>query len=227
MGPKKIQKMFYYSSEYVKKFIESRIEDIAIKEQRSSSYIIENILLDRLLPKNNDARWIVQTYLYPDDERGGVQKTLEALFSQNSAGINWNSKHDNFKPLVEYCLLYTGSSSRMANGKPELHHFINQLESIVDRIEECTKVCIEKYDRQMFEQQAALAKILLETAKKSPEDIMFNQHFQLVLDCWDMLKDWSITYRYLADLVAMYEWTENTNARNALYDIIDTISAEW
>ena len=39
MAIKKIQKMFYYSSEYAKKFIETRIDDLADKTQRSSSYI--------------------------------------------------------------------------------------------------------------------------------------------------------------------------------------------
>lgn len=52
MAIKKIQKMFYYSSEYAKKFIETRIEDLANKTQRSSSFIIENILMDGLLPNN-------------------------------------------------------------------------------------------------------------------------------------------------------------------------------
>ena len=100
MAIKKIQKAFYLSSEYVKDFIESRIEDIAVKTQRSSSFIIENLLLDGLLPDNEEAKSIIRNHLYPDGERGGVQKTLEAIFAHNAAGLNWNSKYDNFKPLV-------------------------------------------------------------------------------------------------------------------------------
>ena len=53
---KKNQKMFYFSSEYVKKFVETRIEDLAIETQRSSSYIIEKLILDGLLPHHEEAR---------------------------------------------------------------------------------------------------------------------------------------------------------------------------
>ena len=65
------------------------------------------------------------------------------------------------------------------------------------------------------------------TAEEDPSNIVIRQHFELVRDCWDMLDDWSITYRYLMDLVTMGEFQESTIARNDLYDIISEISKEW
>ena len=227
MTPKKIQKMFYYSSEYIKKFIESRIDDIAIKTQRSSSFIIENMLLDGLLPENKEAKDLIQYNLYPVDESGGVQKTLERAFEQNACGLNWKSLHDNFKPLVEYGYNFCSSASQCTGTESQLPHFCSQLRSVVERIENCTESCIEDYDRSMFETQTAWAKVLLSVAEKNPTEIVFRDHFQLVMDCWDMLKDWQITYRYLADLVAMSEWQENPTARNYLFDVINDISKEW
>ena len=227
MTPKKIQKMFYYSSEYIKKFIESRIDDIAIKTQRSSSFIIENLLLNGLLPENKEAKDLVQYNLYPDDERGGVQKTLESAFSNNAAGVNWGSVHDNFKPLVEYSYNFCSATSHCTGNESALHHFRSQLRSVVERIENCANACIEEYDREMFETQAKWARALLDIAENRPSEIVFRDHFQLVLDCWEMLSDWSITYRYLYDLVVMGDWQENPTARNYLFDVIDDISKEW
>lgn len=227
MALKKIQKMFYYSSEYMKKFIESRIEDVAIKTQRSSSFIIENLLLDGLLPKNEEAKSIIRNNLYPDDEQGGVKRTLDAVISNNSAGINWKSKHSNFKPLVEYCINYALSTSRYNGDEGHLQYLLSQLRDVVDRIDNSANACIESYDRKMYLSQAEMAKNLLKTAEENPTEIVFRNHFQLVYDCWDMLDDWSITYRYLYSLIVFCDFQENSQARNQLYDIISTISAEW
>lgn len=224
---KKNQKMFYFSSEYVKKFVETRIDDIASESQRSSSYIIENLLLNGLLPKNEEARYLIRQNLYPDGENGGIKKTLDALFSANAAGMDWKSKHNNFKPLVEYCLLYCDSTSHYKKG-PYLDYFINQLRNITDRIENCVSACIEVYDKKMYSSYLEFAKLLIQKAEKSPEEIVYRECFDLVNTCWDMLYDWSITFRFLACVTRMCDFIEeNYNARNTLYNIISDISEEW
>lgn len=224
---KKIQKVFYYSNEYVKKFIESRIDDMTIITKRSSSFIIENLLLDGLLPQNEDAKSIIRTNLYPDNEQGSVQETLDAVFSYNAAGINWKSKYSNFKPLVEYCINFSSATSTCKGTEGHRHYLISQLTDIVDRIENCTYSCIEPYERKMYSSQLERAKILLNTTKEKPEELIFRNHFQLVYDCWDMLDDWSITYRYLCCLAVMCNFQENPTTRNYLYDLISEISKEW
>ena len=79
----------------------------------------------------------------------------------------------------------------------------------------------------MYSSQLELAKLMLKNAEENPKEIVFRNHFQLVYDCWDMLDDWSITYRYLGCLARMCDFQENTNARNKLYDIISELSLEW
>lgn len=227
MAIKKIQKMFYFSSESSKKIIETRIEDMANKTQRSSSYIIETILNDALLPQNEEARYIITNYLYPDDEQGGVQKTLDVLFSENSAGINWKSRYSNFKPLVEYSICYCEETVTIKGNEGLIPYLISQLKSIIEHIENCKNACIEPYDRKMYSLQLELAELLLKDAEENPKKIVFRNHFQLVNDCWDMLYDWSITYRYLGCLARMCGFQDNSNTRNKLYDIISEISEEW
>ena len=227
MAMKKIQKAFNLSSEHVKNFIEMRIEDLAIKTQRTSSYLIENILLDGLLPKNRDARDIIKYRLYPEDKQGGVKNTLDHIFSYNAGGVDWKSKHGNFKPLVEYCLAFGSNSATYSNRSYGISYFYSQLDSVVKRITECSKFVIENEDRNMYKSFAEYAAMLKKNAYTDPENIRISEHFQLVYDCWDMLYDWSITYRYLMVLAANGEFQESAIARNDLYDIINQISEEW
>ena len=224
---KKNQKMFYFSSEYVKKFVETRIDDVAIETQRSSSYIIENLLLDGLLPKNEEAKCIIRQNLYPDDENGDIKKTLDALFSSNAAGIDWKSKHTNFKPVVEYCLLYCDPESHYTKDST-LDYFISQLSGIVARIENCVYACIEPYDKEMYSKNLDFAKSLLQKAKETPHKIVYKECFDLVNVCWDMLYDWSITFRFLACVTRMCDFNKkNYRAKNTLYNTISDISAKW
>ena len=224
---KKLQKMFYFSSEYTKKFIEKRIDDIAIKTQRSSSYIIENLLLDELLPQYEEAQDIILYNLYSNSEDTGDKNTLTALFSSNAAGINWKSKHNNFKPLIAYCLLYCNQTSHYRN-EPNLDYLISQLQDIVERIRNCVYACIEPYDRKMYSSYYNLAKLLLDKAKEKPDAIVYYEYFDLINMCWDMLYDWSITFRFLTCITQMCDFCEeNSNARNSLYEIILELSSEW
>ena len=86
---------------------------------------------------------------------------------------------------------------------------------------------IETYDKRMYLSQLELARYLFKGLDEKTEEIDFTKHFQLVLDCWDMLDDWSFTYRYLSCLVSMCEFQENSIARNELFNILNTISEEW
>lgn len=227
MANKKIQKAFYLSSEFVKQFIESRIGDLAIQKDRSSSYIIEELLLNGLLPKNEEAKHLIQNYLYSEKGADGVKRTLSTAFQINSAGVNWNSRHSNFKPIVDYCLKFGASSATCNNTKDQLNHFYSNLKMVVERIENCTQSCIEPYDRDMYESKTEWAKDLLKKAEENPKSIVIREHFELVRDCWDMLSAWSMTYRYLADLAKMGKFQEDAVARNELYEVIDKVSKEW
>lgn len=227
MPEKKIQKMFYCSDQRTKKIIENRIEDIAIQTHNSSSLIIENILLDRLLPRNRDARFIIQSCLYADEKQGSVQQTLDSLFSYNASGINWKSKHNNFKPILEFCIYYSIAVSSSSVIGEHLHYLSLQLRDIVDRIQNCANACIEPVNRRMYSSQSQLAELLLDIVEHDSQEIVLKSHFQLVYDCWDLLCDCSVTYAYLGCLVRMCDFREDVNARNQLCNIIIKISDQW
>lgn len=80
--------------------IDRFVKDEAEIENRSESAIIEAHLLESFLPKEKNARFWVENYLYSED--GGIGKTLEAIFSTNAAGVDWGAKYDNLLPIVEF-----------------------------------------------------------------------------------------------------------------------------
>lgn len=227
---KKNQKMFYFSDINKKAFVEERIDDISNRTLRSSSFIIEDILLSNLLPKNEEAKSIILNYLYDIKNRqnNNIQATLEALFSTNSAGINWNAVHYNFSDLLDYCLKYCDSSSTYNANAQSADYFASQLSSIVEKIENCIFCCIEPDDKDIYSMNFEFLKNLSEKIKDPSKTVMLIEFYDLIKLFWPMLYDWSITFRFLAALTSMCTFYENDpNARLDLYDVIDKISAEW
>lgn len=225
MATKKIQKAFYLSSEHVKKFIDSRLEDITLNSSASSSYIIENFLLDGMLPKNAEARSMIFNNLYPDNS-SGVKETLVSLFASNE-DPNWKAKHANLFPIIEFCIKYGSDSAACRGDEHPIYHFLSQFESVVNRIDSCTSFCIESYDRYMYKDLLNRAQSLLARANEDPKTIIYKEHFDLVRDCWKMLDDWAITYRYLKDLTEMDTFLESASSRNELCSVINDISKTW
>lgn len=113
--------------------VKKLVGDIAIKENRSLSAIIENIILTTLMPENSDTKWIIEKYLY--SENGGIGKALTAEFENNSAGVNWNAVHDNLLPLVQFASTQEVFCKSVLNGnEAELPHTILQVQSVLDRL---------------------------------------------------------------------------------------------
>lgn len=226
MTPKKLQKAFNISNEQTKNYIDRRIEDIATANYSSTSFILENAVLSSLLPKNEEARKIIFHHLYPVNGEG-VKETLDAIFDYNSAGLDWNSKHSNFLPLVEFCLQYVKKSAMLSDTNTIMHHLLNQFSSIVDVIERCSQHIIDPFDEAMYKNKSSWARKIYDNAKEKPSDIPIVEIFEIIKDCWVMLDDWSITYRLLSDLAAVSEFEESVESRNALVDTISEVSKSW
>lgn len=224
---RKIQKIFYFTNEETKNFIESRVEDIAVKEQRSATNVIERLLLNSLLPENWKAKEIIIDNLYCNSADKNVKSTLIRLFSENANGVDWKAVHNNFNPLVEFCIKYCDMDATLSAKNEGRHYFISKLESVVESIENGVWSCIEEQDKIVYNLQLKKSKKCLEQAKKNPELVSLKECFEFVYCCFDMLNDWAITYRYLYSLATMCQFREDEEARNELYDVISEMSKEW
>lgn len=213
MGTKKLLSLTKISE------INKIVKDLSTSQGRTESEVIEDILLSSLLPKNKDARYLVEASMYRNDpapDQDGIAVLLQSLFSNNSAGIGkeWSSRYDNYLPLVEFAKRQTClyNRSQLTGEERELPHLILQLKAIIDRL-------------QGTEKEYAIA--LKKELEEEPQFTRLGNLYQLVLNSWDDIKGWSITYRFLADLVAVDTWKETAEARIELLEIVKNVSDEW
>lgn len=210
--------------------IKKLVGDIAIKENRSLSAIIERIILESLLPKNNDAKWIAEQFLY--GENGGIGRALSATFAMNSAGINWGTKHGDLFPLVRFASTQEVFCCQPLTGdEEELHHAYSQIQSVIDLLktratEEEAAGNLEK--KFYYEKEAKWGEDLLKILRETPRMSRLINFYQLLMNSWDDFKDWSITYRLLKDLVDLEKgWRNYPENRMELLQILKAVSEEW
>lgn len=207
--------------------IKKMVGDIAIKENRSLSAIIEKIILQSLMPENSDAKWIAEQYLYSED--GGIGKALGAIFENNAAGVNWGAKHDNLLPIVQFASTQEVFCNTVLTGKEEeLHHAWSQVDSIIARLERLSDKAEDDSKKFYYQQEADWGKALLKEFREETRYTRLVNLYQLLLNSWEDFKDWTITYRLLADLAKLEKgWRNDPEARMELLQILKEVSEEW
>ncbi|UYZ39014.1 hypothetical protein OD350_29440 (plasmid) [Clostridium beijerinckii] len=207
--------------------IDRLVKDEAEKENRSESAIIEIHLLKSFLPEEKNARFWTENFLY--SENGGIGRTLEAIFATNAAGVNWGSKYDNLLPLVEFAKTQESLCNTVPTGEEiELHHCCSQLDSIVTKLEHLTDEETDTAEKYAYQKEAKWAKDLLTQLREEPQYSRYVNIYQLLINNWEDLKGWSITYRLLADLVVLEKgWRNTAETRTELLNILKIVSAEW
>lgn len=219
-----LKKMIVFSTERTRKIIENIIADEAFVERRSASALIEKHLLNDLLPKNSSASsWLQLLY----DGSWGIGDVLQACFSDLSAGVYWESKYDNALDLVKFSHHW----DIMANNKPdpeapEMYHYLSLFDSLVTKLDTIAKENVDgKFEAQT---EADWARELYRISKEEPQFMRLCNTYQLIINNWTVLKNWSITYRILADLVAMQpDWRNTEETRYELKKILTAMSDEW
>lgn len=209
----------------INRILKDKSETLNITE----SAVVEQVLVDNFLPKNSGARFIVENCLY--SENGSVSKTLSALFSDNAAGTRgcWSSRYGNFLPLVMLAQGLSVHSEMMLTGEEhEYHHLCEQMDSVAKKFkliydnEEDSGI---KYD---LSKEVKASEYLLKELKNEPQFIRFVNIYRLLTDNWSYFKDWSITFRLLADMAALDSGMgNNAEDRMRLLEIIKDISDEW
>lgn len=208
------------------------VGDFAARENRSMSAIIERTTLNALLPSNKIMREIAQYQLFCKD--GDIGRALSVIFERNSAGVDWKANYDNLLPIVEFArnqstfcqsLLTTNDDYFLKFAKT---HVASQLASIIDYLRDlCAKeediVKSACYEREIQFAEQQLNELKTETACYHPMS-----GFSLVIHNWPDLKGWSITYRFLNDLIQLKGgWRADPEARLELLDLMKIVSAEW
>ena len=206
--------------------IKALVGDIAVLENRSLSAVIERIVLNALLPKNDEAKYVIENSLY--SENGSIAETLIGLFSNNAAGINGFSKRDNYLPLVEFAYkYYAGNHISISDTESEYKHTCFQFNSVVNIIRKESDLNPENFQ---LTQNLAYAESIYNDFISTPDMVQLINIFMIILSNWDLLKGLDRTYRLLMDLVILcsrFNVSETLEKRLELLDIIKSISSEW
>lgn len=224
MSLNNLKKMIIFSNSRIKLIIENMVTDEAKIQKRSASVLIEQHLLNDLLPQNpNACEWLQLLY----DGSWSIGDVLDNVFSWNSAGNRgeWSSRYGNLRPLVEFAMAQEYLYNTVITGMEKEHyHFCSQLDSVCNKLENLADKTTDVSQKYLYDNEAKWARELL----KESTSIRFCDYYQLVLNNWDDLKDWSITFRMLSDLVSMEkEWRTNENTRYELTKILKIVSADW
>lgn len=226
MSSKKLLKAFYFSSEERKDYIETRLDNLAKISNHSTSYIIEDLILKGLLPENEDAKFLLMHKLVGAN---GVRSTLESIFSNNISDELGYAKYNNLRPVIDFAIDNICINLFNDEENYSTKYFFSQFKEIVNRINIFSEYCIDYDEKNRYERCARQACILLEELKDDDKIIYIPGYLEIVRDCWELLYDWSITYKFLAELVRINKtgWNEDIVVKEELHKIISEISKEW
>lgn len=223
MKQSKIQKSFYFSDQKTKSIIEKRCADLALINNQSSSFIIEDKLMEGLFPKNKEAKDLIINYLYSDDP-DSIKNTLDAAFNINANGT---TTRRNFMPIITFCLKRYRGPSKFPKVEQDLYYLVDQLNFILKRINNCVSGIIDEKERSYYYDRTISAADLIKTLRESPDKTKPYYIIELIADFFEMIDDYPHTYNALSTLAQLSEFEESANNRIELYDIINELSTDW
>ena len=205
--------------------VDGYVKDTAYVMQSNDSAVIENILLDKILPVSPGSAYYVRS-IY----NFGLKKTYMTLMDVLSAGIDFKAAYDNAYDLVEFGMNVILQQPFTTGIDPEYKHNIPYLKSCCDSV--LRKLEYEMQNRELsFDQREMLAdaKILLECDFKHEIDFRPQYFFRVVLSSWDILGNYTFTFRMLFAVVALTNpifWDHPVHRLKAR-DVIADVCEDW
>lgn len=248
----KYQRNFFISSPKAKEIIDGRLNDISKITNKSISQIIENILIENLLCKNEDARSIMMNDLYSGKENS-IQETMIAIFNLNLV----RDKKYNIKPFIDFLLFWAFQDDVIDLTEEDHSEFLSLYKEIIERIEEYVQQ--HKYEIENLEEiEQANIKAAFENTEIPYKDcrppwwwwnylqqtewanklyqldcdefalkLHLRYHMQILWNFWDVLVDYNTTYTFLIFIAEKATFIENETGRNKVCSIFNEVSEEW
>lgn len=153
-------------------------------------------------------------------------KELETIFAVNASGVMWEAKHDNLLPLVEFAREQEQRHGTPLSGQEETIMFLrNYLKAVSTELKR-----IRNRERMgMDPDRDDAGERLCEVLEKAPysEDLLLHI-YDYLLDGWDTVKGWSITYRVLFGLTKTRGyWDTDFRDEIECLKIIKSVRDEW
>lgn len=208
---KKIQKSFYFSDQKTKDVIEKRCSDLALINNQSNSFIIEDKLMQGLFPQDREAKKYV--LLLYSSEQDGIKTTLQSFFEDKGNCVYLKHGNADIKPHVYYCYKHSKEFSEITKSTKE--YIIKLFEIVVKYIEK------HILDNDNFDDELFMTTV--NAIKKNFTEFMPEAIFKMIYDAWEMIGDYSATIKFLGALISVCEFEETSESRCELVDIINSM----
>lgn len=223
-----LKKTYVFSSENVKKFIEDRTNVIGKMNKTSASAVVEDILLDRLLPCHSFVSQMVKAVYVADWK---MEEVLEAVFEWNGEWINYKSRYSNFLPIIEFVIneqIYNRSLEIKNNER--IYHFLDKLDSVANKMHDLSQNSREETEKiYWYEEERYVRELISQT---TPEDtklrpINFYKVFTKPKN-WEIFKSMQLTYIVMLDLVILQkQWRNDPEIKEQVLEILEDLSKDW
>lgn len=210
-----LKKMIVFSSEEKRKLLEGIIKDQAADTGASESAIIEQALESQFVPANeNAAFWIARLY-----NGGTLAEAYTNVFAFLAAGVWWDAKYPNGKPLVtEFCRVLAMDFPALTGEERELHHLLSQLDTIQEMLPD-----------EGATSDKAFCQNCIYQLQNAPDAVYLIDLSSLILRNWEVLGNHTRTYRALADLARLSapRLRNTPRTRRQYIAALDAVSKDW
>lgn len=162
----------------------------------ASSWVVSDILERHGLADNDVfTKWAVLP-LYRGDI--SMRDVMAGEFGDYAAGVNWKAAHPGGKPVVEFARhISTHWRLRLPPNAPSKPHFLNCLESVVDKVWD--DIGNDPDVRYGLSNPGQFGKALVMEYEGDVSEPLSNP-IDYVLSNWEILGDYTYTYRMLTSL---------------------------
>lgn len=193
---------------------EKAAADEAEVKGTSTSSILVDALSNRYV-RSSDAEWFATTVY-----ENGIDVGMTAFYGQLAAGVNWKSTHDNAFPLVLLTQKYIiGANVNIDNEKEYIYNCLDSLKTRISKIGSANETKAEDINVSL--------KMLELIISKQDDGIDFRGVVETLIDFWDHINDWTITYRLLSAIHRAITIKEDASKRLEVIKTVDMIISEW
>lgn len=222
------------SGEFSEKAILMVARDIAELENCTIPKALELMLMTFILTNNEEIKSWIKFLVHT----GSIRATVAQMFSENAGGINCKARYDFYRPLVEYAAklslpCFIDTTYEVSPGDRPVFHCQSCWDDVASVLEEHAKK--DAYNTELSSDTTKARKLAnrLEDGKDRTANVTLEarQFFDIVLNHWDLLGNYSYTFRALMDVVKMSSpWDETALNRSCfmyvLHELFDKKGGE-
>lgn len=202
------------------------LKDASKSKCITESAVVEEILLEALLPKDEEICNIISSSLYTEsDMDSNLPLTIKEVFDYNAA----DNKYDLFK-LAEYARAAIKLSPKAITAMPDAAIAFSQACDSIDSMifmMENYKVDLKESEKYFFEKEIAIIKSSYKLFKDSNGKLESREITDMItniLNNWCVMKEnYNLTYHLLGNLVYLSGIENNANNRVRFLEIMKAL----